>query len=78
MGRVFEGALRAARSVLSRGVWAFLRTLFRAALRLRVRGRENLPRTGGALLVANHLSFVDAICIAAASDRPVRFLMHRS
>ncbi len=52
--------------------------LLRAIYRMRVAGRENLPREGGALLVANHVSFVDALLISAASPRPVRFLMHRS
>ena len=44
--------------------------------RLRVRGLERVP-DGGALLVANHVSFVDAVLIGAASPRPVRFLMQR-
>src|SRR5215813_7915736 len=42
--------------------------------RIRVLGRENIPGKGGALLVSNHLSFVDAMLLSAAIDRPVRFL----
>jgi len=42
---------------------------------LRVRGRENLPRRGGALLVSNHVSFVDWLLLTAAAKRPVRFLI---
>lgn len=76
--RLFQRVLHIARRLLSRSVWALLRLLNRMAFRLRVQGREHLPRTGGALLVANHVSYVDALCIGAASDRPVRFLMHRS
>lgn len=45
--------------------------------RLRVDGARNLPESGGALLVANHVSFVDAVLVAAAARRPVRFLMQR-
>ncbi|HMD33274.1 MAG TPA: acyl-[ACP]--phospholipid O-acyltransferase [Candidatus Acidoferrales bacterium] len=45
--------------------------------RLRVRGRQNLPRDGGALLVSNHMSWVDALLLTAASDRPIRFLMFK-
>ena len=45
--------------------------------RLRVDGARHLPESGGALLVANHVTFVDAILIAAAARRPVRFLMYR-
>lgn len=46
--------------------------------RLRVRGVGRVPAEGGALLVANHLSFVDALLVAAAAPRRVRFLMYRS
>ena len=46
--------------------------------RLRLVGRdEHVPEEGGVLLVANHVSFVDAILVAAAAGRRVRFLMHR-
>jgi 1-acyl-sn-glycerol-3-phosphate acyltransferase len=47
------------------------------ALRLRQVGTENIPRTGPALLVANHVSVLDPICIALAPSRmgrTVRFL----
>ena len=43
--------------------------------RVRVRHRENLPARGGALLVSNHMSWVDALLLTAASERPIRFLM---
>lgn len=42
--------------------------------RVRVEGLEHLPRTGGVLLTPNHLSYADALLVAAASPRPVRFL----
>ena len=48
-----------------------------AIYRMRVRGGEHVPETGGALLVSNHVSLVDAILIAAVAKRPVRFLMFR-
>jgi len=41
-------------------------------------GRENVPIEGPVLLVANHVSFVDAILIAMANQRLVRFMMLRS
>ncbi len=44
--------------------------------RLRIRGAENIPERGPALLVANHVSFVDGLLITACSSRIVRFLMH--
>ena len=45
--------------------------------RIRVRDRENLPQRGGALLVCNHMSWVDALLLSAASERPIRFLMFK-
>lgn len=38
-------------------------------------GVENVPDKGGALIVSNHISFVDAILILACLKRPVRFIM---
>ncbi|MBI5202482.1 MAG: MFS transporter [Elusimicrobia bacterium] len=42
-----------------------------------VLGGERVPMEGPALLVANHVSFVDAFLIAGATERPIRFLMFR-
>jgi 1-acyl-sn-glycerol-3-phosphate acyltransferase len=66
-------------------VWFFrqlLRVLVFAALRMiyriRVVGRENLPADGAALLVSNHVSYIDAILIGAAAVRRwVRFVILR-
>jgi len=43
--------------------------------RLRVVGRQHVPRTGGALLVPNHVSFIDGLFLMASLDRPIRFLV---
>lgn len=60
----------------------FLRLLFLPLTRLiysiRTVGQENVPLDGPVLLVANHVSFVDAILIAMANQRLVRFLMLRA
>jgi 1-acyl-sn-glycerol-3-phosphate acyltransferase len=46
--------------------------------RFRVRGEEHIPTEGAAILVCNHVSFVDAVLLMAASPRPIRFIMdHR-
>ncbi|MGD8862856.1 MAG: 1-acyl-sn-glycerol-3-phosphate acyltransferase [Myxococcales bacterium] len=46
--------------------------------RVRRTGLSNLPEEGPAVIVCNHVSFVDAPIIAAMSRRPVRFVMdHR-
>jgi len=44
---------------------------------IRVEGRSNIPERGGALLVANHMSFVDALLLSASTDRHIRFLMFK-
>jgi 1-acyl-sn-glycerol-3-phosphate acyltransferase len=49
--------------------------LVHAIYRLKVRGVEHLPQRGAALMVCNHVSFVDGLVIAAAFARPVRFVM---
>ncbi len=41
--------------------------------RVKARGRENLP-SSGALIVCNHLSYVDAVVLQIASPRPIRFV----
>jgi 1-acyl-sn-glycerol-3-phosphate acyltransferase len=55
---------------------AFLAT--RLVYRFKVRGDEHIPLTGPAILVCNHVSFVDAVLLMAASPRPIAFVMdHR-
>jgi 1-acyl-sn-glycerol-3-phosphate acyltransferase len=52
--------------------------LSRLVYRLRVRGGEHLPAEGAAILVCNHVSFVDAVLLGVLSPRPPVFLMdHR-
>jgi 1-acyl-sn-glycerol-3-phosphate acyltransferase len=55
-------------------VWLLVHSVYR----LEKSGLERIPDEGPALIVANHVSFVDALVIAAACRRPVRFVMdHR-
>jgi 1-acyl-sn-glycerol-3-phosphate acyltransferase len=50
----------------------------RVIYRLRVQGDEHLPTEGPAIVVCNHVSFVDAIILGVCSPRPMIFLMdHR-
>ena len=52
--------------------------LTRCIYRFKVRGDEHIPATGAAILVCNHVSFIDAMVLMAASPRPIRFIMdHR-
>jgi 1-acyl-sn-glycerol-3-phosphate acyltransferase len=53
--------------------WLLVRTLYR----LRVRGVEaHVPDEGPALIVCNHVSYMDALILAASIPRPVRFVMY--
>ena len=58
-------------SLLRLVLWMATHTLYR----IRVEGRDNIPETGGALFVANHMSFIDvALLLIGSTDRPIRFL----
>lgn len=55
-------------------VWLLVHSVYR----LDKQGVERIPASGPALLVCNHVSYVDALVIAAACRRPIRFVMdHR-
>ena len=47
-----------------------------ALYRMQVIGREHIPDEGPAVLVANHVSFIDWLLIASACKRPARFVMY--
>ncbi len=51
--------------------WVLTRLIYR----FEVRGEQNIPTQGAAILVCNHVSFIDAVLLMAASPRPIRFIM---
>lgn len=53
-------------------VWLASHTVYR----VRVFGRENLPERGGALLVCNHVSWLDGVLLLLTSSRPIRMLAY--
>jgi acyl-[acyl-carrier-protein]-phospholipid O-acyltransferase / long-chain-fatty-acid--[acyl-carrier-protein] ligase len=55
-------------------LWLLTKTIYR----IRVEGRDNIPERGGALFVCNHVSFVDAPLLMAATDRKIHFIMEKS
>jgi 1-acyl-sn-glycerol-3-phosphate acyltransferase len=62
-----EYLLRFIAWVLTHGVYRF-----------RVTGDHHIPDKGAAILVSNHVSFIDAVLLLAASPRPIYFVMdHR-
>lgn len=52
--------------------WLLVRTLYR----LRPSGIDHIPDEGAALVVCNHVSYMDALILAASIPRPVRFVMY--
>jgi len=54
--------------------WLLIHTIHRVS----TVDTDRIPEEGAAVLVCNHVSYVDAIVIMAASPRPIRFVMdHR-
>lgn len=54
--------------------WLLIHSLYR----VQKRGVEHIPHEGAALIVCNHVSFVDPVILMAVSPRPIRFVMdHR-
>jgi 1-acyl-sn-glycerol-3-phosphate acyltransferase len=51
--------------------WVLVNVMYR----IKVRGLENIPEHGPALIVSNHVSFMDALVIGGSVRRPVRFVM---
>jgi 1-acyl-sn-glycerol-3-phosphate acyltransferase len=55
-------------------VWILIHSVYR----LRKAGLERIPEEGPAILICNHVSYVDALVISAACRRPIRWVMdHR-
>jgi acyl-[acyl-carrier-protein]-phospholipid O-acyltransferase/long-chain-fatty-acid--[acyl-carrier-protein] ligase len=52
-------------------LWCTVQLLFR----VRIVGAKRLPSKGGAVIVANHVSYADALLIGCATPRFIRFLM---
>jgi 1-acyl-sn-glycerol-3-phosphate acyltransferase len=55
-------------------VWILIHTVYR----VRKSGLERIPDDGAAIVVCNHVSYVDALVITAACHRPIRWVVdHR-
>jgi len=52
--------------------WILIHTVYR----VRTENLDRIPETGSAILVANHVSFFDAMVIGGSVVRPVRFVMY--
>lgn len=54
-------------------VWVLAHTVYK----IRVNGKGSVPKEGGALLVGNHVSYIDAVLLVVTIQRPIRFLVYR-
>jgi len=63
--------------VFDRVAYIIVRTLVCILYRVRVAGLENVPREGGALLLPNHVSYLDGVLLILYSPRPVRMVAHQ-
>lgn len=57
-----------------RAWWVILSPLIRLYWRIRVVGRENLPRKGGVILASNHQSGLDPVVVGGVVTRPIYWL----
>ena len=46
----------------------------RILYRVRTSGLENIPSSGGVLLISNHITYVDVVVLQLACPRPIRFV----
>lgn len=63
--------VKALRRLLRRLIYLAMRGCYR----LTVHGQGHVPKQGAALVVCNHVSFMDALVLGGASPRPLRFVM---
>ena len=54
-------------------VWGLMHSFYR----IRIEGMEKIPEHGAAVIVCNHVSYVDALILAGISPRPIRFVMFK-
>ncbi len=54
----------------------FTRCVLACLYRIRIHGQQKIPRTGGVLLVCNHVSWLDGVLMMAISPRYTRAVVH--
>lgn len=53
-------------------VWLLMHIFYR----VKTTNLDNIPATGGCILICNHVSFIDSLVLAGSIRRPIRFVMH--
>lgn len=51
--------------------------IMRLCYRIKIVGAENVPTKGPAMLICNHVSWIDALLLSATQQRRIRFVMYR-
>jgi 1-acyl-sn-glycerol-3-phosphate acyltransferase len=54
-------------------MWVLIHTLYRVS----ASGMDNIPEEGAAVIVSNHVTYIDPLLIGARIRRPIRFVMHK-
>jgi 1-acyl-sn-glycerol-3-phosphate acyltransferase len=54
-------------------MWVLIHTIYR----VRASGMDNIPEEGAAVIVSNHVTYIDPLLIGARIRRPIRFVMHK-
>ena len=80
-GRSHSGALEFKRPAGLNSHFALWRSVLAPFVHLffgpRIKGLKNVPKNGPALLLPNHVTWIDVLLLAFATERPVRFLMYK-
>jgi acyl-[acyl-carrier-protein]-phospholipid O-acyltransferase/long-chain-fatty-acid--[acyl-carrier-protein] ligase len=63
-------------TLLDRAVRLVLWVIAHTVYRITIVGRQHLPARGPALLISNHISFIDGALIGACTHRFIRFMVH--
>ncbi|HEV2455347.1 MAG TPA: lysophospholipid acyltransferase family protein [Verrucomicrobiae bacterium] len=58
--------------------WLFFRAVFATYFHWRVIDADHVPKTGGVILAANHVSYLDPPLVGAGLDRDINYLARQS
>jgi acyl-[acyl-carrier-protein]-phospholipid O-acyltransferase / long-chain-fatty-acid--[acyl-carrier-protein] ligase len=74
---MLTGSLAVARLMPATAIRFVLWCISMMLFRIRVEGPGRVPRTGAALIVANHVSYADSVFVGLTTPRIIRFLIWR-
>ncbi|MDR2342485.1 MAG: acyl-[ACP]--phospholipid O-acyltransferase [Campylobacteraceae bacterium] len=74
----FLGALYAIKQVPHLFARILLFPILKLGYKTSIQGIENIPPSGGALLLGNHISWIDWLVLQVASPRALKFVMFRA